>query len=79
MTIRQAHERPEGMDEGTLIMCGLKANRVLESIDVVTAHYADADRPFNIVSDYDTENVSKKVINIIMSYIDYVNRIVWFK
>lgn len=79
VTIRQAHERPEGMDEGTLIMCGLKANRVLESIDVATAHYANANRPFNIVSDYDTENVSKKVVRIIMSYTDYVNRTVWFK
>jgi UDP-N-acetylglucosamine 2-epimerase (non-hydrolysing) len=79
VTIRQAHERPEGMDEGTLIMCGLKAVRVLESIDVATAHYADASRPFNIVSDYDTENVSKKVVRIIMSYTDYVNRTVWFK
>lgn len=79
VTIRQAHERPEGMDEGALIMCGLKADRVLESIDVATAHYANANRPFNIVSDYDTDNVSKKVLRIIMSYTDYVNRTVWFK
>jgi UDP-N-acetylglucosamine 2-epimerase (non-hydrolysing) len=79
VTIRQAHERPEGMDEGALIMCGLKADRVLESIEVATAHYANANRPFNIVSDYDTENVSKKVVRIIMSYTDYVNRTVWFK
>jgi UDP-N-acetylglucosamine 2-epimerase (non-hydrolysing) len=79
ITIRQAHERPEGMDEGTLIMCGLKADRVLESIDIVIAHYAGANRPFNIVSDYDTVNVSKKVVRIIMSYTDYVNRTVWFK
>ncbi|MFA4915066.1 MAG: UDP-N-acetylglucosamine 2-epimerase (non-hydrolyzing) [Syntrophales bacterium] len=79
VTIRQAHERPEGMDEGTLIMCGLKAERVLESIDVVTAHYANTNRPFNIVSDYDTENVSQKVLRIILSYTDYVNRTVWYK
>jgi UDP-N-acetylglucosamine 2-epimerase (non-hydrolysing) len=79
VTIRQAHERPEGMDEGTLIMCGLKAARVLESIDFANAHYANANRPFNIVSDYDTENVSKKVARIIMSYTDYVNRTVWLK
>jgi len=79
VTIRQAHERPEGMDEGTLIMCGLKTERVLESIDVATAHYANESRPFNIVSDYDAENVSKKVLRIIMSYTDYVNRTVWHK
>jgi UDP-N-acetylglucosamine 2-epimerase (non-hydrolysing) len=79
VTIRQAHERPEGMDEGTLIMCGLKAERVLEAIAVVTAQYADTARPFRIVSDYDTENVSRKVIRIIMSYTDYINRTVWYK
>jgi UDP-N-acetylglucosamine 2-epimerase (non-hydrolysing) len=79
VTIRQAHERPEGMDEGTLIMCGLKAERVLDAIAVATAHYADTTRPFNIVNDYNTENVSKKVLRIIMSYTDYVNRTVWLK
>jgi len=80
VTIRQVHERPEGMDEGTLIMCGLKEQRVLESIDVATAHYADkASRPFHIVSDYDTETVSHKVLRIIISYTDYVNRTVWCK
>lgn len=79
VTIRQAHERPEGMDEGTLIMCGLKADRVYEAIDVATSHYANANRPFNIVSDYEAENVSKKVVRIVMSYTDYVNRTVWFK
>ena len=77
--IRQAHERPEGMDEGTLIMCGLKAERVLEAIDVATGHYAGASRPFQVVSDYETDNVSKKIVRIIMSYTDYVNRTVWFR
>ncbi|MFH2047075.1 MAG: UDP-N-acetylglucosamine 2-epimerase (non-hydrolyzing) [Pseudomonadota bacterium] len=79
VTIRQAHERPEGMDEGTLIMCGLTVNRVLESIDVVISQYSKGGHPFKIVSDYDTENVSLKVLRIIMSYTDYVNRTVWFK
>ena len=79
ITIRQAHERPEGMDEGTLIMCGLKAERVLESIIIVASQYSGDMQPFKIVSDYDTENVSQKVLRIIMSYTDYVNRTVWFK
>ena len=79
VTIRQAHERPEGMDEGTLIMCGLKAERVLKAIAVAIAHYANTTRPFNIVSDYDTDNVSQKVLRIIISYTDYVNRKVWHK
>jgi UDP-N-acetylglucosamine 2-epimerase (non-hydrolysing) len=79
VTIRQAHERPEGMDEGTLIMCGLKADRILESIDIVVSEYNGGLHSVKIVSDYDTENVSQKVLRIIMSYTDYVNRTVWFK
>ena len=77
VTIRQAHERPEGMDEGTLIMCGLKSDRIVESIDIVTTHYSKNQRQFRLVHDYDSDNVSKKVLRIIMSYTDYVNRTVW--
>ena len=77
--IRQAHERPEGMDEGTLVMCGLKPERVIESIHVVTSSFSESTHLFKIVGDYDTENVSKKVLRIILSYTDYVNRTVWFK
>jgi UDP-N-acetylglucosamine 2-epimerase (non-hydrolysing) len=79
VTIRQAHERPEGMDEGTLIMCGLKSNDVLMSIDVVVAQSSSKQRSFNLVADYNTDNVSKKVLRIIMSYTSYVNRTVWQK
>jgi UDP-N-acetylglucosamine 2-epimerase len=79
VTIRQAHERPEGMDEGTLIMCGLKAERVLDSVAVVTSHHSASERRFRLVGDYDTDNVSKKVLRIILSYTDYVNRTVWRK
>ena len=79
VTIRQAHERPEGMDEGTLIMCGLKADRVLEAVAAVISQHSAARREFRIVSDYDTDNVSKKVVRVIMSYTDYVNRTVWHR
>jgi len=79
VTIRQAHERPEGMDEGTLIMCGLQADRVIESIEVVIAQHTAGQRQFRLVPDYDTDNVSKKVLRIILSYTDYVNRTVWYK
>lgn len=79
ITIRQAHERPEGMDEGTLIMSGLNANRILESIDVVTAHHKENQNSIKIIPDYETENVSKKVLRIILSYTDYINRTVWHK
>jgi len=79
VTIRQAHERPEGMDEGTLIMCGLKKEQVLEAIKVTRAQNPEGTHPFRIVQDYDIDNVSKKVLRIILSYTDYVNRTVWYK
>ena len=78
ITIRNAHERPEGMDEGALIMSGLDKDRIIESIDVVTKQH-DKDRAMRLVGDYDVDNVSKKVIRIILSYTDYINRTVWFK
>ncbi len=75
--IRKAHERPEGMDEGTLIMSGLEKERVLEAINVMVSQ----NKKFtsNIIKDYNVENVSIKVTRIILSYIDYVNRTVWKK
>lgn len=78
ITIRQAHERPEGMDEGTLIMSGLKKDRVIEAIEIVTKQHSK-DRVMKIVKDYDVDNVSKKVLRIILSYTDYINRTVWHK
>lgn len=79
VTIRQAHERPEGMDEGTLVMCGLDKQRVIESINLVTSQQAANQAQFRLVQDYDTDNVSRKVLRIIMSYTDYINRTVWHK
>jgi UDP-N-acetylglucosamine 2-epimerase (non-hydrolysing) len=75
--IRQAHERPEGMDEATLIMGGLQTQRLLEAIDASVAHYAHERRPLALPPDYRAKNVSMKVLRIIMSYVDYVNRTVW--
>jgi UDP-N-acetylglucosamine 2-epimerase (non-hydrolysing) len=79
ITIRQAHERPEGMDEGTLIMTGLNQDRILESIAIVTSHFKENRDAIKIIPDYETENVSKKVVRIILSYTDYINRTVWHK
>lgn len=79
ITIRNAHERPEGMDEGTLIMSGLNSERVLDSINIITSHFENGTRVFRNVPDYEVDNVSKKVIRIIMSYTDYINRTVWYK
>ena len=75
--IRKAHERPECMDEGTLIMSGLKSERIIESIEVVTKQHKT--KTPRIIKDYDVDNVSVKVTRIILSYIDYVNRNVWKK
>ena len=77
--IRQAHERPEGMDEGVVIMCGLKADSVLTSIEVAMVHGGSGSREFRMVQDYEPDNVAKKVLRIILSYVDYVNRTVWSK
>ncbi len=79
VTIRQAHERPEGMDEGTLIMCGLKAGDIIDAIKTVCSQHSKANRQFKIIPDYDVDNVSKKVVRIIMSYTNYINRTVWYK
>ena len=79
VTIRNAHERPEGMDEGTLIMSGLKAKRVLDTVRVVTRQHNRAERQFRIVPDYEGGLVSKKVLRIVLSYVDFVNRVVWNK
>ncbi len=75
ITIRQAHERPEGMDEGTLIMSGLKADNILNSINIVTSLVNKS----NIVTDYDVNFLAQKVVKIILSYTEYVNRTVWRK
>ena len=71
ITVRQAHERPEGMDEGTLVMTGLDKETILDAIKVVTSE------TMGIVKDYDADKVSQKVVRIILSYTDYVNRTVW--
>ena len=79
ITIRQAHERPEGMDEGTLIMSGLKADDVCAAIDCVTNQLLLNNHLIRTVPDYDVDNVAEKVVRIILSYTEYVNRTVWGK
>jgi UDP-N-acetylglucosamine 2-epimerase len=79
ITIRQAHERPEGMDEASIIMTGLSKERILNSIDVVTSHFATGVDTIHTIQDYEADNVSKKVLRIILSYTDYINRTVWHK
>ncbi|MFM7365110.1 MAG: non-hydrolyzing UDP-N-acetylglucosamine 2-epimerase [Cuspidothrix sp.] len=79
ITIRNAHERPEGMDAGILIMSGMKANRVLESVKVITTQFAKSTTSVLPVSDYQNDQVSKQIIRIVFSYVDYINRVIWSK
>lgn len=79
VTIRNAHERPEGMDVGTLIMAGLKKDRVLDAIRVIIAQHERGIRVMAHVDDYEAPSVSKKILRIVLSYTDYVNRTVWRK
>lgn len=67
------------MDEGTLVMTGLNSSSILDSIDVVTSQYAKNKNTIHSIPDYAADNVSKKVVRIILSYTDYVNRTVWHK
>ena len=76
VTIRQAHERPEGMDEGTLVMCGLSPPQVLAAVRFAMDSEVLPAKP---VRDYEGGAVSRKVVGIVLSYIDYINRVVWQK
>lgn len=79
ITVRNAHERPEGMDEGTLIMSGLKKERVLDAVRVIIAQHKKDARIMLPVQDYEAGPVSKQVLRVVLSYVDYINRTVWFK
>ncbi|MBP6189150.1 MAG: UDP-N-acetylglucosamine 2-epimerase (non-hydrolyzing) [Azonexus sp.] len=79
ITLRNAHERPEGMDEGVLIMSGLKRQPVLDAVRVVLSQHDPKKRVIPVVPDYQAGPVSKQVVRIVLSYTDYINRTVWRK
>lgn len=74
LNIREAHERPEAMEEGTVMMVGLKKERILQGLEILEQQTKDT---IHITKDYDVDNVSEKVLRIILSYTDYVKRVVW--
>ncbi|MBL1263709.1 non-hydrolyzing UDP-N-acetylglucosamine 2-epimerase [Candidatus Methylomicrobium oryzae] len=79
VTLRQTHERPEGMDVGTLVMCGLKKENVLDAVRTVTGQHDRTRRIIPEVADYQAGEVSKQIVRVVLSYTGYVNRTVWSK
>ena len=79
LNLREAHERPEGMEEAAVMMVGLEVDRVLQGLKILEGQARGEERTLQLVSDYSVPNVSDKVLRILHSYTDYINRVVWKK
>ena len=79
LNIREAHERPEGMEEAAVMMVGLDQDRIMQALKIVEGHTSNEERVLRLVEDYSMPNVSDKIVRIIHSYVDYVNTSVWKK
>ena len=79
LNIREAHERPEAMEEASVMLVGLQPERIMQALEILEVQARNPKRNFREVSDYTMPNVSEKVVRIILSYTDYVNRVVWSK
>jgi UDP-N-acetyl-L-fucosamine synthase len=78
LNLREAHERPESMEEANVMMVGLNPDRVMRGLSHLESQ-STVTREYRLVSDYSMPNVSEKVVRIILSYTDYINRVVWSK
>ena len=79
LNIREAHERPEAMEEASVMMVGLNPERIMQGLAQLKTQQKGEQRNFRRVADYSMPNVSEKVVRIIISYVDYINRVVWSK
>jgi UDP-N-acetylglucosamine 2-epimerase (non-hydrolysing) len=79
LNIRESNERPEGFEEGAVMMVGLDAERVLSGVKILEEQLRGIDRKIQLVSDYAPQNVSEKILRIIVSYTDYINNKTWRK
>jgi len=79
LNIREAHERPEAMEEASVMMVGLNPERIMQSLTVLESQMRSKERTLRTVNDYSMPNVSDKIVRIILSYTDYINRVVWSK
>jgi UDP-N-acetylglucosamine 2-epimerase (non-hydrolysing) len=77
VNIRDAHERPEAMEEATLMMGGMNTERISQGLEQLSLQRIHSERNFRPVADYSMPNVSEKVVRIIISYTDYIKRVVW--
>ena len=79
LNIREAHERPEAMEETSVMMPGVNEERVIQAMEILLSQGTDNNRTLNIVKDYNVNNVSEKILRIIISYTDYINTNIWKK
>ena len=77
LNIREAHERPEGFEEASVMMVGLEVDRVLQALEILATQPRGEERLLRQVADYSMPNVSDKVVRIVHSYTDYIKRVVW--
>jgi UDP-N-acetylglucosamine 2-epimerase (non-hydrolysing) len=77
LNIREAHERPEAMEEASVMMVGMNEERIIQALSLLSVQQRMEKRTLRLVNDYSMPNVSEKVVRIIVSYTDYINRVVW--